>query len=231
MKNKININLGCGRNLAPGFINVDGFITFKQIKKVYKKEKIKIPKNAKFVHAKVQNLPFKSNYADYVESIDMIEHLPMKELSKAFSEMYRVLKPGGMLRIITTSFDDVVRSWLDASRELTDLLSRGEDITKEFDESYSVISKNGWVELAKKRVNLAMMVLYGNQFHGGEYHMNAFTPAIMFIYLTKCGFDKKRIKLVVHEKGTLAPSFPGSTILKSLNLALINDTIVVEAIK
>jgi SAM-dependent methyltransferase len=228
---KVNLNIGCGISIAPGFINIDGFTTLKKIKELYKKEKIKFPKETKFVQTKVQNLPFKDNYADYIESIDMIEHLPMKELTKAFSEMYRVLKPGGLLRIVTTSFDDVVKSWLDASRELTEKVTRGENISEVFDETYSTTGNNGWIDMARKKVNLAMMVIYGNQSHEGEYHMNAFTPAIMFVYLSKCGFTKDNIKIMIHEKGTLAPSFPGSTVLETLKLALINDVIVIEAVK
>jgi len=228
----IKLNIGSGRNLASGFINIDAFSTLKKIKAAYKHEKKKTPKGAKFVQAKVQNLPFRDNYANYVESIDMIEHIPMGDLSKAFAEMYRVLKPKGMLRVMTTSFDDVVRSWLDASRELTEMVSRGEDYSKVFDESYSATSiETLWTELAKKRVNLAMMVLYGNQFHEGEYHMNAFTPAIMYIYLVKCGFKQENIKITIYEKNSLGPRFKESAIYGMPNAGLINDVIVAEAIK
>jgi SAM-dependent methyltransferase len=44
-----------------------------------------------------QHLPFKSNSFDYVTVLDVMEHLPWPEA--AFSEMVRVVKPGG--RIIT----------------------------------------------------------------------------------------------------------------------------------
>ena len=221
---KIKLNIGSGFHFSPGFISVDGYITKEQMLQLYGS---KIPKGADFVQGKVQDLPFGNNYADYIETIDMIEHLPMADLTRAFSEMYRVLKPGGMLRIVTTSFDDVVKSWLDASRELTEMVMLGEDYSKVFDETYSDTS---WETIAKKRVNLAMMVIYGNQFHGGELHMNAFTPAIMSIYLRNAGFKKEKIKLIVHTKGSLAPTLPAAPKMAT-NSSLVNDTIVAEAIK
>lgn len=227
---KININIGCGGMLTKNFINVDGFITEQQMKDVYKQRKAKFPTGATFVNAMVQDLPFKKNYADYIESIDMIEHIPMRLLCPAFSEMHRVLKKGGMLRIVTTSFDDVVRSWLDASRELTEKVTRGEDISNVFDPTFEVTEK-GWEDAARKRVNLAMMVIYGNQFHGGEFHMNAFTPATMFVYLQKAGFKKKNIKIIVHEKGSITPRFPGQKNDGIVSASLLNEIIVVEATK
>jgi ubiquinone/menaquinone biosynthesis C-methylase UbiE len=51
--------------------------------------------------ANAVNLPFKNNSADVVFMLDVVEHLVPDELKKAFSEIWRVLKPGGKLIIHT----------------------------------------------------------------------------------------------------------------------------------
>ena len=61
-----------------------------------KKEKLDI----KFVKAFAQKLPFKKQSFDYVVSSFAIHHIPSHLKNQAFSEMYRVIKPGGTILII-----------------------------------------------------------------------------------------------------------------------------------
>ena len=49
------------------------------------------------VHASVTQLPFPSGYFDAVVSEDVLGHIPFDEKEKTYSEMYRVLKPGGLM--------------------------------------------------------------------------------------------------------------------------------------
>ncbi|MCK4348104.1 MAG: methyltransferase domain-containing protein [Thermoplasmatales archaeon] len=49
------------------------------------------------VHASVSRIPFPSNYFDAVVSEDVLGHIPFSEKEKTYSEMYRVLKPGGLM--------------------------------------------------------------------------------------------------------------------------------------
>ncbi len=49
----------------------------------------------------VNELPFQSNYFDRVIMSDVIEHIEMARLTKALSEVKRILKPGGKLLIHT----------------------------------------------------------------------------------------------------------------------------------
>lgn len=49
------------------------------------------------VHASVSRIPFSSNYFDAVVSEDVLGHIEFSEKEKTFSEMYRVLKPGGLM--------------------------------------------------------------------------------------------------------------------------------------
>ncbi len=226
---KVKLNLGCCGMIAPGFHNVDLYLPDEQAKGIIDKMKEKDKKNTVFTRAAIQNLPFKDNYADYIETVDMIEHLPFRDIPAAFSEMYRVVKPKGGVCISTTNFDDVVDVWLKESKKLTKMMTKGEDITKMFDPTFS---GDDWSTVSSKSINRAMMVIYGNQFHGGEIHMNAFTPAIMYAHLRNAGFKDKNIKIVVHKRGSKAPlMLSQKDLLPDLNGALLNDIIIAEATK
>jgi SAM-dependent methyltransferase len=59
-----------------------------------------------YVVADVANLPFKSEPFDGVVSLHTLHHLPLAEQSKAYQELYRVLRPG--------STAVVVNGWTDS---------------------------------------------------------------------------------------------------------------------
>lgn len=109
---KIKINLGCGKSLVKGFINVDS-VKFEK-------------KGCEFVKADVRKLPFKDNYADYIIANQVLEHLPMKDVVPALKEWTRVLKVGGRIIITVPNFCDMARAWsnemggkIDLTRYLT----------------------------------------------------------------------------------------------------------------
>ena len=58
---KIKLNLGCGEQILPGYINVDLYCDKADIK------------------ADVKKLPFDNDYADEVYSSHVIEHFDFKE--------------------------------------------------------------------------------------------------------------------------------------------------------
>ena len=49
------------------------------------------------VHASITRLPFPLGYFDAVVSSDVLGHIPYRGKEKTFSEMYRVLKKGGLM--------------------------------------------------------------------------------------------------------------------------------------
>ena len=61
----------------------------------------KIKLDIKFRIGAIENIPFPDNSFDVVLSTLMIHHLPGDELKlKGFSEIHRVLKPGGILLVV-----------------------------------------------------------------------------------------------------------------------------------
>lgn len=58
-------------------------------------------KTAKFLVGSALNLPIKDSYADVATLFDVIEHVSKESESKALDEVYRILKPKGLLFLST----------------------------------------------------------------------------------------------------------------------------------
>lgn len=63
------------------------------VKKILRKEGISV----NLVVGSIFKPPYKNNFFDAVVCISVLEHFKGRELNKAVKEMYRVLKPGGIL--------------------------------------------------------------------------------------------------------------------------------------
>lgn len=206
MTKSINFNIGSGVHLLAGFINIDKYYTAKQLrsKKGIFKNAI-WEKGAKYIQADVLKLPFPDCYADYVESIDMIEHLPMKDIFEAIKEMHRVLKIGGELCLFTTDFNDLACQWL------TQIAGKPFDWNK-----YHSISE----------------IIYGNQMDEGEFHKTPFTPEYLNALLKKVGFTNYQI--VAYPRGTNGPEIARDRDIKEevrKNLVMRSDMLLVKAIR
>lgn len=198
---KIQLNLGCGLEIRKGFINVDKFYTEEQIKKLNPKD---VEKGGVFIQADILKLPFKDNYADYVELMNTIEHFPMKNVINYIKEIYRVMKKGAKLVILTNNMDGLALDWLDLS------------IHPPFD---------------PKKYNDVAETIYGNQNAGGEIHLCPFTPSFMDYVLSQAGFKNGTVAII--KKNTFISSCPKSVSRKivSKNAVARNDLIYVEVIK
>ena len=104
-ENKI-IELGCGRGeFLNGFSNL-GLDCYGLDKSDYAK---KICQNAKIFQMDItkDKIPVDENYFDCVYSKSFIEHFYYPE--QVFKEIYRVLKPGGLVITLTPSWTDNVK--------------------------------------------------------------------------------------------------------------------------
>lgn len=177
-KEPVWLNLGCGIIPAPSpFINVDNYFTLKDLqghKGIY--QNAVVPQDCKFVKADVCKLPFKDNHFDYIETIDMIEHIGFRQSFKAFSEMYRVLKPRGKLCIMTEDFNWLAQRWIEEIK----------------DKPLNV----------KQYVNLQECI-FGNQRgmagDNGEFHRQCFTSEALADWLHSVGFKPKNVKVVIYK--------------------------------
>ena len=94
----MKLNLGSGTILKSGFINVD----------------IIDQKAKNYVKADIRKLPFKDDYADYVEMMSVLEHIPFREVTDTLKEIRRVMKWGAELVLLTDNFDCVAVDWIRA---------------------------------------------------------------------------------------------------------------------
>jgi predicted SAM-dependent methyltransferase len=123
IKEGINgINLGCGLHNPKNWIGVDGGFTHYIVNKLpkplfklfFKSQKMsknyvfdeyyKLSKSIKLVHHELQyGLPYNDNSAPNIFSSHFFEHIFKNEAEALTKECYRVLKPGGIIRICVPS--------------------------------------------------------------------------------------------------------------------------------
>jgi len=94
------LNLGCGSRLChdPSWTNID-FTPF-------------CP--GVMAHDLLQGIPFPNDMFDAVYHSHLLEHLTRKEGTQLVQECFRVLRPGGILRVAVPDLEGICRLYLDA---------------------------------------------------------------------------------------------------------------------
>lgn len=113
----VKLNLGCGLAVAPDWLNIDGSLNslvagmppfmhrfvyrLTGARQYYsEQEYCRLLKEHKFMHHDLSTgIPLRDEVADYIFSSHFLEHLFRKDADYLLRECYRVLKPGGVLRI------------------------------------------------------------------------------------------------------------------------------------
>jgi SAM-dependent methyltransferase len=88
----LKLQLGCGLNLLPGWINTDS-------------QPVATADYLDFTRP----FPFAANAFDAVFCEHTIEHIEKSEALKMIAEVFRVLKPGGWFRVVTPSLENFSR--------------------------------------------------------------------------------------------------------------------------
>ncbi len=123
----LKINFGCGQTPTKGWVNLDNSYAlrlrnlyplvvflklFKLINSAQERNIEFIRKNnIKFANATIK-FRFKSNSVDILYSSHMLEHLPRNSASYFIKECHRVLKKGGILRIVVPDLKKHVNEYL-----------------------------------------------------------------------------------------------------------------------
>lgn len=90
----IKLHIGCGKRELPGYVHIDG---------------------ADFPHIEyhdVMKLPYEDNSVAEIYSAHLINYFDRLEIQQVLDEWYRVLKPGGTLRIATPDFQKIAGLYL-----------------------------------------------------------------------------------------------------------------------
>ncbi len=97
---KIWLNLGCGFVYMPGYVNVDRFDAC-----------------VADVVCNVEDLPFKSNTVELIESCQLVEHFDFIHLRYVLGEWFRVLEPEGTLILEMPDLEKTFKKFISADLE------------------------------------------------------------------------------------------------------------------
>lgn len=92
------LNLGCGGRFHPGWVNVD----------IVSSDPAHIVQ-----HNILESLPFAAATFDVVYHSHVLEHLPRATAPRFLAECRRVLKPGGVLRVVVPDLETIARLYLE----------------------------------------------------------------------------------------------------------------------
>ncbi len=107
---KTVLDVGCATGRLVKFFNDNNFQAYGcDIADVAVRRAREINKNGVIFKASATKLPFKKNSLDFITAISIIEHLTPKEAEKFIKETIRVLKPGGLIFLITPNFATPLR--------------------------------------------------------------------------------------------------------------------------
>jgi autotransporter strand-loop-strand O-heptosyltransferase len=98
---EIKLNLGCGNDIRPGYINIDRFNNTGQVD----------------LCSDFTVLPFRSESVSEIYASHIFEHVGINDVYEVIEEWKRVLKIGGKLEIRVPNLEREVKVWLNAKDE------------------------------------------------------------------------------------------------------------------
>lgn len=97
---EIKLHLGCGEQIKKGWVNIDSGDHYSN------KSDVDIACDLS------KGIPFPEKTVDYIYHEHLIEHLERSSALDFTIECYRVLKPGGVLRIACPDLSDLIATYL-----------------------------------------------------------------------------------------------------------------------
>ena len=92
------LNLGCGKRLHSDWVNVDYTASNENV----------------ISHDLSRGIPFPDNSFDVVYHSHLLEHFPRSAASVFVQSCWRVLKPGGILRVVVPNLEQIAKVYLEA---------------------------------------------------------------------------------------------------------------------
>ena len=96
----VKLHIGCGTVYKGGWINIDNN-SDNNIQKLDLKWDLRKP------------LPFHDNSVDFIFNEHFLEHLTVEEGILAIKDFFRVLKPGGVMRIAMPNLEEMIHTYMD----------------------------------------------------------------------------------------------------------------------
>jgi SAM-dependent methyltransferase len=146
IENSINLNLGCGACVVDGWMNVDCAVGARMVKipgfrAVNRRLKIfAMDWDSRIIlHDLTKRFPWKDDSVDIIYSSHTLEHFSAKEGRLFISECFRVLKVGGIIRLLVPDLSHIVLEY-----------TKGRLRADEFLEELGVILGSGRTGIAKR---------------------------------------------------------------------------------
>jgi len=173
----MKLNLGCGSQLADGWINVDYALGARVMivpfaRRVNRKLKLFNLDWDKtiYIHDLTKRFPWADSTASVVYSSHTLEHFDREDGRTFIEECHRVLRANGIIRIVVPDLRHVVDEYLEGHTRADDFIEQ-------------------------------LGVLYGKSNNALK---NRFYPFIQFPH--KCMYDTPRVLAILHETGFEAVS-------------------------
>jgi predicted SAM-dependent methyltransferase len=99
------LHLGAGRNILSGWLNTDNHL-------MPQKHQSLLQRTTKHLDV-TKTFDLDSNFFDYIFTEHVIEHMPYHDGVNMLTESYRVLKPGGKIRVSTPDLGFLIQMYLE----------------------------------------------------------------------------------------------------------------------
>jgi predicted SAM-dependent methyltransferase len=121
--NAFKLHLGCGLNVVEGWVNIDGSWNARLAKyprlrralaaaRVVPRESAKVEWRGDLRIFDVRDpLPFGAGSCEAIYASHLLEHLFLEDAQKLLRECFRVLRPGGALRLVVPDLRAIVREY------------------------------------------------------------------------------------------------------------------------
>ncbi|MBX4212651.1 hypothetical protein KW787_04335 [Candidatus Pacearchaeota archaeon] len=169
----MKLNLGCGADLRPGYVNVD-FREHLGVDNV--------------VDLSILPWPFASDFAEEIMMLDFLEHFPYRDTKKILLECWRVLVPDGKIVIQVPDFNVISKA---LNFEAGCICNRcGYKFTREDNLRADFWRCRTCPQDMRDIMDAAVARLFGGQDYEGNFHYAAFTPTRLQILLRDHGFHE-----------------------------------------
>ena len=199
------LNLGCGSKTSdlPGVTNIDWNYYLKLGRSRFGREigyallkgerldRLKsIPENI-LVHDLAKGIPAEDRSVDVVYHSHMLEHLDRAVVPHFLREAFRVLKPGGIHRIVVPDLERLANEYLESLRRRTesgDPSGHDKYVEALFEQSVRKVSAGQRSE-QRRIVRLAERVLVGDARRRGETHQWMYDHVNLAGLLQEAGYE------------------------------------------
>jgi SAM-dependent methyltransferase len=114
------VQFGCGHCAPPGWLNFDASPTLllerlPLVGRLVRRNAARFPANVRYGDV-VRGLPLPDGSCAALYGCHVLEHLALADGRKALANCLRLLRPGGILRVVVPDLENAVRIYLDAQR-------------------------------------------------------------------------------------------------------------------